>query len=106
MQQFVETQRATVHSRDILVRRIRISSGLIVLCYVLSHFANLALGILGIVAAGRRDGFREAKVLAATIFAVGATVAIHPPRSGRRRRYRHIRPGSIAMTRTGVGEKC
>ena len=37
-------------------------------------FANLALGVLGVVATGRRDGFREATVLAATIFAVGATV--------------------------------
>jgi 4-amino-4-deoxy-L-arabinose transferase-like glycosyltransferase len=37
-------------------------------------FANLAVGILGIVAMGRRDGFREATVIAATVFAVGATV--------------------------------
>ena len=37
-------------------------------------FANLALGMLGIVATGRRDGFREATVLAATIFAFGATL--------------------------------
>jgi hypothetical protein len=37
-------------------------------------FANLALGVLGIVATGRRDGFREATVLAATIFAFGATI--------------------------------
>ncbi|MGD9048370.1 MAG: hypothetical protein PVF77_09975 [Anaerolineae bacterium] len=37
-------------------------------------FANLALGVLGIVATGRRDGFREATVLAATIFAFGATL--------------------------------
>ena len=36
--------------------------------------ANLALGILGIVAMGRRDGFREATVIAATVFGVGATV--------------------------------
>jgi 4-amino-4-deoxy-L-arabinose transferase-like glycosyltransferase len=36
--------------------------------------ANLAVGILGIVAMGRRDGFREATVIAATVFAVGATV--------------------------------
>jgi hypothetical protein len=37
-------------------------------------FANLALGILGIVAMGRRDGFREATVIAVTVFGVGATV--------------------------------
>ena len=38
--------------------------------------ANLAVGILGIVAMGRRDGFREATVIAATVFGVGAT-AVH-----------------------------
>jgi 4-amino-4-deoxy-L-arabinose transferase-like glycosyltransferase len=37
-------------------------------------FANLAVGILGIVAMGRRDGYREATVTAVTVFAVGATV--------------------------------
>jgi 4-amino-4-deoxy-L-arabinose transferase-like glycosyltransferase len=37
-------------------------------------FANLALGILGIVAIGRRDGFREATVIAVTVLGVGATV--------------------------------
>ena len=37
-------------------------------------FANLALGILGILAMNRRDGFRDATVLAVTIFAGGATV--------------------------------
>ena len=37
-------------------------------------FANLAVGILGIGAMGRRDGFREATVIAVTVFAVGATV--------------------------------
>ena len=36
--------------------------------------ANLALGILGIVAMGRRDGFREATVIAATVFGIGATL--------------------------------
>ena len=36
--------------------------------------ANLAIGILGIVAMGRRDGFREATVIAATVFGVGATL--------------------------------
>jgi hypothetical protein len=30
-------------------------------------FANLALGVLGLVAAGRRDGFREATVIAVTV---------------------------------------
>jgi 4-amino-4-deoxy-L-arabinose transferase-like glycosyltransferase len=37
-------------------------------------FANLAIGILGIVAIGRRDGFREATVIAVTVFGVGATI--------------------------------
>lgn len=37
-------------------------------------FANLALGALGLVAVGRRDGFREATVLAVTIIGVGATL--------------------------------
>ena len=37
-------------------------------------FANLALGILGLVASGRRDGFREATVIAVTVLGVGASV--------------------------------
>jgi 4-amino-4-deoxy-L-arabinose transferase-like glycosyltransferase len=37
-------------------------------------FANLALGILGIVAMGRRDGFREATVIAVAVMGVGATI--------------------------------
>jgi hypothetical protein len=37
-------------------------------------FANLAIGVLGFVAVGRRDGFREATVIAVTIFSGGATV--------------------------------
>lgn len=37
-------------------------------------FANLAMGILGAIAADRRDGFREATVLAVTVFSVGATI--------------------------------
>lgn len=37
-------------------------------------FANLAIGALGILAVGRRDGTREAAVVAATIFSVGATI--------------------------------
>jgi 4-amino-4-deoxy-L-arabinose transferase-like glycosyltransferase len=37
-------------------------------------FANLAIGILGVVAMGRRDGFREATVIAVTVFGVGATI--------------------------------
>jgi hypothetical protein len=37
-------------------------------------FANLALGILGVMALGRRDGFREATVIAVTVFSVGATI--------------------------------
>ena len=39
-------------------------------------FANLALGVLGLIAAGRRDGFREATVIAVTVVGVGAT-AVH-----------------------------
>ncbi|MCA8973165.1 MAG: hypothetical protein KDC98_00515 [Planctomycetes bacterium] len=37
-------------------------------------FANLGIGIAGAVAAGRRDGFREATVLVASVFAFGATI--------------------------------
>jgi hypothetical protein len=37
-------------------------------------FANLALGVMGLVAAVRRDGFREATVIAVTIVGVGATL--------------------------------
>ena len=37
-------------------------------------FANLAVGVLGIIAVSRRDGFREATVIAVTILGVGATV--------------------------------
>jgi hypothetical protein len=37
-------------------------------------FANLVLGVLGIGAMGRRDGFREATVVAVTVFGLGATV--------------------------------
>jgi len=37
-------------------------------------FANLILGVLGIVAVGRRDGFREATVIAVTILGFGATI--------------------------------
>jgi hypothetical protein len=36
--------------------------------------ANLAGGVLGIVAVGRRDGFREATVIAVTVLGVGAPV--------------------------------
>ena len=37
-------------------------------------FANLAVGILGFVSAGRRDGFREATVLAVAVLGVGTSV--------------------------------
>jgi hypothetical protein len=37
-------------------------------------FANLALGILGIIAMGRRDGFREATVIAVAVLGIGATI--------------------------------
>ncbi len=37
-------------------------------------FANLAVGILGLVATGRRDGFREATVISVTVLGVGASI--------------------------------
>lgn len=37
-------------------------------------FANLLIGVLGIIATSRRDGFREATVIGVTIFGVGATI--------------------------------
>jgi hypothetical protein len=37
-------------------------------------FANLAIGVLGLVAIARRDGFREATVMTATVLSVGASV--------------------------------
>ena len=37
-------------------------------------FANLAMGVLGMVAVSRRDGFRDATVIAVTVFSLGATV--------------------------------
>lgn len=36
-------------------------------------FANLGVGILGLVAASRRDGFREATVIMVTVLGVGAS---------------------------------
>jgi hypothetical protein len=37
-------------------------------------FANLALGVLGFAAVGRRDGLREATVMAVTVIGVGASI--------------------------------
>lgn len=37
-------------------------------------FANLAVGVLGLMAIGRRDGFRTAAIVATTVIGVGATV--------------------------------
>lgn len=37
-------------------------------------FANLMIGMLGVMAIGRRDGFRTATILATTILGVGATI--------------------------------
>ena len=37
-------------------------------------FANLTIGVLGLVAIGRRDGFRTAAIVATTIIGVGATI--------------------------------
>jgi hypothetical protein len=37
-------------------------------------FAHLALGLLGAIAAERRGGFREATVVAVTVFGIGATL--------------------------------
>ncbi|MCP4428945.1 MAG: hypothetical protein GY803_31050 [Chloroflexi bacterium] len=39
-------------------------------------FANLLIGVLGLMAIGRRDGFRTAAILATTILGLGAT-AVH-----------------------------
>lgn len=39
-------------------------------------FANLVIGVLGILAISRRDGFRTATIMATTILGVGAT-AVH-----------------------------
>src|SRR5215212_2335317 len=50
--------------------------------------ANLAVGILGVVAMSRRDGFREATVIAVTIFGVGSTRRRLCHRSAG---YRHVR---------------
>ncbi len=46
-------------------------------------FANLTIGVLGMMAIGRRDGFRTAAIIATTIIGVGATfvhlqdIAVH-----------------------------
>jgi hypothetical protein len=37
-------------------------------------FANLLVGVLGLMAIGRRDGFRTATIIATTIIGVGATL--------------------------------
>ncbi|MCA9953279.1 MAG: hypothetical protein KC434_01075 [Anaerolineales bacterium] len=37
-------------------------------------FANLLIGVLGLMAVGRRDGFRTAVIIATTILGVGATL--------------------------------
>jgi 4-amino-4-deoxy-L-arabinose transferase-like glycosyltransferase len=37
-------------------------------------FANLGVGLLGIVATARRDGFREATVIVVTVLGVGASI--------------------------------
>lgn len=37
-------------------------------------FANLALGVLGIMAIGRRDGFRAATIIATAVIGFGATI--------------------------------
>ena len=50
-------------------------------------FANLTIAVLGLVAVGRRDGFREATVIAVTVLSVGATIVhlMHCPPDGYRR---------------------
>jgi len=48
MQHPDETQRLTVHSHAALIRQIRLSSGLVLFCYVLLHFTNLALGLVSL----------------------------------------------------------
>jgi hypothetical protein len=37
-------------------------------------FTNLAVGVLGFIALSRRDGFREATVIAVTVISVGASI--------------------------------
>jgi hypothetical protein len=62
-------------------------------------FANLALGILAVLAMNRRDGFRDATVIAVTVFAGGATITHFTdigrdgqPRRGQHRPERGQRP--------------
>jgi hypothetical protein len=50
---------------------------------LMTGFAGLAIGLLGAVAAERRDGFREATVVAAVIFAAGKAVALVSDAIGR-----------------------
>jgi 4-amino-4-deoxy-L-arabinose transferase-like glycosyltransferase len=65
--------------------------------------ANLAVGILGIVAMSRRDGFRKATITAATVFGVGATVVhgMDDIESG------NLAPGNTIQTSAiGSGQRC
>lgn len=56
-------------------------------------FAHLAIGLLGAVAAERRDGFREATVAAATVFSLGATLVplVHGAATG------DLAPGDVLL---------
>ena len=54
-------------------------------------FANLAIGVLGIVAMGRRHGFREATVIAVSVFSLGSN---HRPRHRYYPRLAILAPGN------------
>jgi hypothetical protein len=66
-------------------------------------FANLAIGILGIIAMGRRDGFREATVIAVTCLRSGSHhrpyQRYHPDRQSGTRQYHSERRQS---SQTGI----
>lgn len=62
-------------------------------------FANLALGVLAVIAIGRRDGFREATVIAGTIFGVGAFIVhmVDLAQTG------NLAPGNIIININNLG---
>jgi hypothetical protein len=77
----VPVRTARVANRNEKLERLQISvPSLHDVTLILCHDAELvvsrgrALGILGIVAMGRRGGFREATVIAVTLLGVGVTV--------------------------------
>jgi len=50
MQHFKENRFAPVHSHTALIRRIRLWSGLILFCYLVTHLTNSALGLISLEA--------------------------------------------------------